>query len=158
MAAVSLRPTTHLMIQWFHYSMWLSATGMIQIRPFTIAINISRAMRRLTGGQTLIEVQCFGWRCDDPREMEHVVMCYMTSSAWGALARIPKMTKHHRKARYKQGNPSGNLLYSFENICKYTHMHTHKVLYACHNGSVPTYSKQCSKTATQAICVSIFYN
>lgn len=52
MAAVSLRPTTHLMIQWFHYSMWLSAIGMIQIWPFTIAINISGALRKLTGGQT----------------------------------------------------------------------------------------------------------
>lgn len=129
-AAVSLGPTTHLMIQWFHYSMWLSATGVIPIRPFTIAINISRAMRRLTGGQTRWEVQHYGWRCDDPREMEHVLMFYMTSSAWRALARILRWLNTTGKADINKETHQESfytVLTAYANT--HTHMHTYSPLH-----------------------------
>lgn len=165
MAAVSLRPTTHLMIQWFHYSMWLSATGMILIRP--LHNKHLQGYEEAHWRTNTWKVWCFGWRCDDPREMEHVLMFYMTSSAWGALAWTPRWLN-------TTGKPDINMethqesFYTVLTVCANTHTGICTVLYTCRKGSIHTFSKQRGKTwihrfrwlclETVHLCICFLFN
>lgn len=123
-AAVSLGPTTHLMIQWFHYSMWLSATGTIPIWPFIRNKHLQGyeetycRTNMLRSAALWVEV----WQPQRDGARVNVLHDFLCLKGSGQDS---EMTKHHRKGRYKQGNPSGNFLYGFDSIWKYTSIHTH---------------------------------